>query len=216
MNNTLKRARVLHLIVLTSLGFACFAIPAVAVDIEELCRGSAGLTNGQWARFSVDAPLMKQRVENRYAIVGSEAGHYWMEFEAGLPMGMGATVIKVLIPGWPYPEGAVKRVLMQMPHMEGMDAIPPMEMPLGGFQMDSLSDPIRMACEEIETGAEETVTVEAGEFDAIRISLKQLGKDIWLSPGVPFGIIQLVDDQGDGVELIAYGNDAEPAITEMP
>ncbi len=216
MNNTLGTARVRHFILLAGLGFACFAIPAVAVDIEELCSGSVDPTIGQWARFAVDAPLMKQRVENRYAIVGSEADHYWMEFEAGLPMGMGAMVIKVLIPGWPYQEGTVKRVLMQMPHMEGMDAIPPMEMPPDGFKMDSLSDPIRLACEELETGAKETVTVEAGEFDAIRISLKQLGKDIWLSPGVPFGIIQLVDDQGDGVELIAYGNDADPAITEMP
>jgi hypothetical protein len=32
----------------------------------------------------------------------------------------------------------------------------------------------------------------------------------------PFGIIQLVDAQGDDVELIAYGSDAEPAITDMP
>ena len=94
--------------------------------------------------------------------------------------------------------------------------MPPMEMPPGGLQMDSLSDPIQMACEEMETGVQETVTVEAGSFDAIRISLKQLGKEFWLSPSVPFGIIQLVDDQGDGVELIAYGSDAEAAITQMP
>jgi hypothetical protein len=216
MNNTRKAMRNYALILLNGLWVACIASPVAAGDIEGLCDGSAGLINGQWARFAVDAPLMKKRVENRYAIVGSEAGHYWMEFEAGIPMGMGASVMKVLIPGWPYQEGAVKRVLMQMPRIEGMDAMLPMEMSPGSFHMDSLSGPIRMACEEIETGVQESVTVEAGTFDAIRISLKQLGKDIWLSSSVPFGIVQLVDDHGDGVELIAYGNDAEPAITEMP
>ncbi len=207
--------RTYRLILLTGLGFACFANPAFAVDIEGLCSGSIDLTEGHWARFAVDAPLMKQRIENRYAIVSLEDQHYWMEFEAGLPMGMGATVMKVLIPGWPYQEEAVKRVLMKMPRMEGMDDMPPMEMPAGSFHMDSLSGPILMACEEIETGVQESVTVEAGTFDAIRISLKQLGKDIWLSPSVPFGILQLVDDQGDGVELIAYGSDAELGITEL-
>jgi len=216
MNNSGKGLRMHHLILLSCLGFACFANPAVASDIEELCSGSAGLTNGQWARFAVDAPFMKKRVENRYAIVGSEADYYWMEFEAGMPMGMGATVMKILIPGWPYEQGAVKRALMQLPQIEGMDAMPPMEMSPGSIQKDNLSGPLRMACEEIEFGVQESVTVAAGTFSAIRITVKQLGKDIWLSSSVPFGIIQLVDEQGDGVELIAYGSDAEPAITEMP
>jgi len=216
MNNPGIGLRMHYLILLTSIGFACFATPADASDIEALCSGSVDLINGQWARFAVDAPLIKKRVENRYAIVGSEADHYWMEFEAGMPMGMGTTVMKILIPGWPYEQGAVKRALMQLPQIEGMDAMPPMEMSPGSSQMDSLSGPIRMACEEIETGVLESVTVEAGTFNATRISLKQLGKDIWLSTTVPFGIVQLVDEQGDGVELIAYGSDAEPAITEMP
>lgn len=216
MNNTGKGVGLHLLILLTGLWFVNFAIPASASDIEELCRGSAGLTIGQWARFAVDAPLLKSRVENRYAIVGSEGDHYWLEFEAAMPMGAGATVMKILIPGWPYQEGAVTRALMQLPQMAGMDAMPPMEMSPGSMQMDSLSGPIRMACEDIATGVQETVTVEAGTFSAIRISLRQLGKDIWLSSSVPFGIVQLVDEHGDGVELIAYGSDAEPAITELP
>lgn len=131
-----------------------------------------------------------------------------------MPIGAGATVLKLLIPGWPYQQGEVKRALMQLPQVEGMDAMPAMD--ISPSHKGNLSGPLLMACEEIETGVEESVTVEAGTFRAIRISLKQLGKDIWLSSSVPFGIVQLVDEQGDGVELIAYGSDAEPAITEMP
>jgi hypothetical protein len=216
MNAYGKGMRIYGLILLLGLGFSCFAIHTTASDIEELCNGSGGLTNGQWARYAVDAPNMKDRVESRLAIVGSEAGDYWLEFEAAMPMGIGATVMKILIPGWPFQEGEVKRALMQLPRMEGMDAIPPMEMSPGSIQQDNLSGPIRMACEDIESGVQESVTVEAGTFKAIRIPLRQLGKDIWISTNVPFGIVQLVDELGDGIELIAYGSDAEPAITEQP
>lgn len=204
------------LVLVSILGMTCLDALTAASDVSGLCSGSASLSNGQWARYAADAPFMKEKVESRYAIVGTEAAHYWMEFEAAMPMGNGAMIFKFLISGWPFPEGSIKRAIMQMPRIPGTDSIPPMEMPPSGVQKDNLSEPIRMACEEMEKGVQESVTVPAGTFSATRIPLRRLGKDIWLSSSVPFGIVKLVDADDKGMELIAFGSDAKPAITEMP
>ena len=216
MNNDALSVKNTVFVLISSLALACLAAPAVASDVGGLCSGSLGLTTGQWARYATDAPLMKERMKSRYAIVGMEADHYWLEFEAAMPMGNGAMIIKLLIPDWPYPEESVKRALMQMPRIEGMDSMPPMEMPPSGVQKDNFSEPIRLACENMDEGVQESVTVPAGTFTATRIPLRHLGKDIWLSSSVPFGMIKLVDENDMGTILMAFGSDAEPAITEMP
>ncbi len=189
---------------------------AKASGVGELCSGSVSLSDGQWARFAVDAPFMKDRLDSRYAIVGMEAGHYWMEFEVAMPMGNGATIMKVLIPAWPYAEGAIKRAMMQLPLGEGMEAMPPMEMPPSSMQRDDPANPIRMACAELENGVDETLTVAAGTFSTTRITLRREGKDIWLSSEVPFGIVKFADADNKGMELMAFGSDAEPGITAEP
>jgi hypothetical protein len=50
----------------------------------------------------------------------------------------------------------------------------------------------------------------------LRIPLKPLGKDIWISSDVPFGMIKLVDEEGLGTVLQAYGDDAESAVAATP
>jgi len=216
MDENELRVKYFVLVLTTSLTLTSPGAPVAASDVSALCSGSVTLSSGQWARYTTDAPLMKEKMESRFAIVGTEEDHYWMEFEASMPIGNGAMVIRVLIPGWPYPEGSIKRAMMQMPRIEGMDSMPPMEMPPGAVQNDQLSEPIRIACEGIENGVVETVTVPAGTFSATRIALPSLGKDIWLSPGVPFGLVKLADADNNGTILVAYGSDAQSAITEMP
>jgi hypothetical protein len=187
-----------------------------ASGVGELCGGSISLTDGQWARFAVDAAFMKDRLDSRYAIVGTEGSHYWMEYEVVVPTGMGAIIMKILIPGWPYTEGGVKRAMMQLPAVPGMEAMPPVEMPPSSIQKDDLADPIRMACAEAEKGVAESVTVTAGTFSATRIAVRSLGKDVWLSSEVPFGIVKMADADGYGMELMAFGSDAEAGITAEP
>ena len=216
MNNVRIDVSTSVLLLVVSLGVSFHAAPAAASEIEALCSGEAGLSNGQWATYASDAPFMKEKLKNRYAIVGMEADNFWLEYEAAMPMGNGAMVMKILIPGWPYAEGAVTRVIMQMPTMQGMDAMPPMEMPPSSIQKDDLADPIRMACAEVQNGVVETVTVPAGTFSALRIPVKQLGKDIWISSDVPFGVVKLADTEGKGTALTAYGDDAKSAITATP
>jgi hypothetical protein len=203
-----------------SLFLATVSSPAIATDIGSLCNGSMGLTSGQWAEYAAHAFLIEQDVKSRFAIVGAEADHYWFEFEAESPMGDSVTIIKILIPGWPYDPKQVTRAIMQLPRIEGMDAIPPMEMPPRSVRGENMSDPLLMVCEEIGQGDVETfqesVTVAAGTFSATRVPVRQLGKDVWVSTAVPFGIVKIADDEGFGVSLTAYGNDARTAITETP
>jgi hypothetical protein len=201
---------------MTMLGTGFLSTFAAASGIGELCSGSIGLSDGQWARFAVDAPFMKDRLESRYAVVGTEGSDYWIEYEIATPMGNGSTIMKVLIPSWPYVEGAVKRVMMQLPMVEGMEGMPPMEMPPSSIKKDDPANPIRMPCAEVEKGVEESLTVTAGTFSTTRIPLRRLGKDIWLSSEVPFGIVKFADEDDKGMELIAFGSDAEPGITAEP
>ena len=198
------------------LGTGFFPTFSAAASIGELCNGSISISDGQWARFAVDAPLIRDRLDSRYAIVGTEGSDYWMEFEIATPMGNGSTIMKVLIPSWPYAEGAVKRVMMQLPMVEGMDGMPPMELPPSSMRNNDVAEPIRMACAEIEKGVEESLTVTAGTFNTTRIPLRSLGKDIWLSSDVPFGLVKMADTDDKGMELMAFGSDAEPGITVEP
>jgi len=220
MTGICKMTKVPVLLLKFSLFLATASSPAIAADIGSLCNGSMGLTNGQWAEYAAHAFLIEQDVKSRFAIVGAEANHYWFEFEAESPMGDSVTIIKILIPGWPYRPEKVTRVIMQLPRIKGMDAIPPMEMPPRSVHGENLSDPLRMVCEEIGRGDVETfqesVTVAAGTFSATRVPVRQLGKDVWVSTAVPFGIVKMADEEGFGVSLTAFGNDARTAITETP
>lgn len=216
MNPFRIRISTCKIALMTMLGTGFLTNFAAAVGIGELCSGSISLAEGQWARFAVDAPFMKDRLDSRYAIVGTEGSDYWMEFEIAMPMGNGSVIMKILIPGWPHAEGAVKRAMMQLPTVEGMEGMPPMEMPPSSIKKDDPANPIRMACAEVEKGVEESLTVTAGTFSTTRIPLRRLGKDIWLSSEVPFGIVKFADEDDKGMELIAFGSDAEPGITAEP
>ena len=216
MSPSLIRISACKIALMMMLGTVFFPTFAAAANIGDLCSGSISLTDGQWARFAVDAPLIKDRLDSRYAIVGTEGSDYWMEFEIATPMGNGSTIMKVLIPSWPYAAGAVKRVMMQLPMIEGMDGMPPMEMPPSSMRNNDVAEPVRMACAELEKGVEESLTVTAGTFNTTRIPLRSLRKDIWLSSDVPFGLVKMADTDDKGMELMAFGSDAEPGITSEP
>lgn len=206
----------LHRILMILFGTGLLPMVADASGVVDLCNGSKGLSEGQWARFAVDAPFMAERLDSRYAITGTEGSDYWMEYEVAMPMGNGKTIMKILIAGWPYGEGTIKRAMMQLPTAAGMEPMAPMEMPPTNIKNEDPANTIRLGCAELENGTEESVTVAAGTFSTTRIHLRRLNKDIWLSSDVPFGIVKLADSEGKGMELVAFGDDAEPGITMEP
>ena len=124
-------------------------------------------------------------------------------------------ILQFLVSGYPYDPDSVQRAIGKM-----NPALPAMEYPgVMAATMatnDNLSEPMRMACEEEDNGVQESVTVPAGTFIALRIPLPRLGKDIWISPEVPFGVVKMVEPDGKGLELIAHGTGATSSITETP
>lgn len=190
-------------------------VPLVAAEVGTLCDGAHRPTVGQWANYQTDVPLLKTKMESRYAIVASEGTDdqlsYWLEMDIQMPMGK--MTLQFLVPGYPYE--TVLGVVMKM--AEGVPAMvypPAMAASLKGN--DNLSEPLRMACEASASGVQESITVPAGTFSALRISLRSLGKDIWISPEVPFGVVKMAEADGKGLELLAYGMDAVSSITEEP
>ena len=188
-----------------------------ASDLGGLCDGNRQVTLGEWAKFATDVPFLKDKLEARYAIVGTEAfdgqDHYWLEVE--IPTAGGSMILQFLVPGYPYDPSTVRKTVAKM-----SPDLPAMEYPqaLGASMQpnDSLSDPIRGACEAADSATKESISVAGGTFDAFRIPLKRLGKVIWVSPDVPFGVVKLADADGKGLELVAHGTDAESSITETP
>ena len=191
--------------------------PVAAADLGGLCDGTRQLTLGEWAKFATDVPFLEDKMEARYAIVGTEAfdgkDHYWLE--VSIPTAGGDMILQLLVPGYPYdPSSVLKTVAKVNPDL------PAMEFPqaLGASMQanDTLSDPIRGACEAAESATKESISVAGRTFDAFRIPLKRLGKVIWVTPDVPFGVVKMTDADGKGLELLAYGADAESSITETP
>ena len=71
MSPSLIRISACKIALMMMLGTVFFPTFAAAANIGDLCSGSISLTDGQWARFAVDAPLIKDRLDSCYAIVGT-------------------------------------------------------------------------------------------------------------------------------------------------
>ncbi len=204
-------------LLLATVASILFTSAMAASDLGGLCDGTHQVTVGEWAKFATDVPFLTDKLEARYAIVGTEAfdgkDHYWLEVD--IPTPAGSMILQFLIPEYPYDPSTVRRTVAKM-----NPELPAMEYPqaLGATMQphDNLSDPIRRACEAADSATKESITVAGGTFEAFRIPLKRLAKVIWVSPDVPFGVVKLADADGKGLELVAHGTDAESSITETP
>ncbi len=188
-----------------------------AAEPGNLCDGHLALSVGQWAKYQTDVPLLKTKMESRYAIVATEdvggSEHFWLEMR--VPMAGDRMILQFLVPGYPYQVDMIRSMVMKMGEAMPAMVYPP-EMAAGMSSNDSLSTPLQLACDGYETGTVESVTVPAGTFRATRVSPKGFGKDIWISADVPFGIVKMTEPDGKGLILLAYGADAESSITETP
>ena len=207
----------IRFLVLATVLSALAASTVAASGLGPLCEENRQLTVGEWAKYAIDAPFLQDRMEARYAVVGAEAvegtEHYWLELQ--VPTAGGDMILQFLVPGYPFDESNVAKAIAKMnPELPAMEY--PAEFGASMRSNDNLSDPIRRACEEADSASRESITVGAGTFDAFRIRLERLAKDVWISPEVPFGVVKLADAEGKGLELVAFGTDAESSITETP
>jgi len=205
--------RAVSLAMVGVLGFAPSSL--AAQDASQICAELAEYTIGQWAEYRVTAPGMEPGTL-RLALVGEEevdgTNHLWYEMQMGSQMG--PMVIQLLVPGYPYDGGEVKRAFLQMGPAPAAE-LPPetlamMRQQAGGGNMSggAIED-----CERAENVGDEEVSVPAGSFDSVHLrTTEDAVYDMWVSPKVPFGVIKFVSpDRGDMV-LTGSGLDAEPAI----
>lgn len=169
---------------------------------------------GSWAEWRHNTDRLV-----RMAVVGQETRDgtplFWMETQ--LKEGDGAgTVVKFLVPGFPYEMKGVQEVVMKPAGQQAMKLSSQMlEMMRSQMPEDPTSQIFRK-CEQVERLGTESVTVAAGTFRAEKLRDPESGDLAWVDTKVPFGMVR-AQVEGEGViELAGYGTGATSAITETP
>ena len=197
------------------------AVPLPAQNLAEACAALGKVTVGQWAEYKLTSPeIPGGSATMRLAIIGTEQAkgkdHYWYETSMAGPMG--AMVMQMLIPGYPYDDQDIARIVVKPGNQPAMELPASMlaMMPQGGGG----ESPARGAaenCDRATLAGTESVAVPAGTFSTMKIVPTDAeAGDLWISAAVPFGIVRFSDRRGSAMELTAHGKDAKSSITETP
>ncbi len=201
----------------TAAMLALVGTSSLAQGLEEICNDFRQLTVGQWAEYEITSD--QGTATSRFAVVGKEetAGkeHFWYETRMESPMG--AMIMQVLIPSYPYEQSDIQRAVVKMGDQPAMIMSDQMLGMMQGRQAENPAEDAASACGSAEVVGPATVTVPAGTFDAMQLKVGEEAEafDVWVSSAVPFGMVKL---EGVGVELVLlnHGKDAKSSITEKP
>jgi hypothetical protein len=189
----------------------------LAQDLESICNEFRQLTVGQWAEYEIASDQGK--ATSRFAVVGTEeaAGteHFWYETRMESPMG--AMIMQLLIPSYPYEQSDIKQAVLKMGDQPAMVVPDQMLEMMQSRMAENAAEDAASACGNAELVGRETVTVPAGTFDVmhLRVSGDAESAEIWISTDVPFGMVKL-EGAGSEMILLSHGRDAESSITEKP
>jgi hypothetical protein len=205
--------------VLTAAAILTCASPSLlAQDLEEVCSQFRRLTVGQWAEYEITSA--EGTATSRFAVVGTEetAGkeHFWYETRMESPMG--AMIMQLLIPSYPYEQSDIQRAVVKMGDQPAMIVSEQMLGMMQGRGTENPAQDAASACENAELVGREDVTVPAGKFEVLhlRVSDDNETADIWVSANVPFGMVKLEGVEGVELVLLSHGDDAKSSITEKP
>lgn len=170
---------------------------------------------GQWAEYT--GTLNEDPYTMRYAVVGAEEREgkpmKWLELKMVGPKPDKNMVYQILTPGSPAEIDQAQEIVFkpgakQAMKMSGMM----MKMILGQLKKNSV---LGNLCEGVTPAGEESVTVPAGTFEAMRYHDSKYNADTWVVPNRPF---IMVKSKGKDFELnlAASGGGAESSITETP
>lgn len=213
----MQRFMFLPVVLLATLGS-----PAAGQTLAEACERVADITVGQWAEYRATDPEMgNQPIGMRFAIVGTEAvggtEHYWVELQMSAPQGR--MIMQMLVPSWPYESSQIKGLIMKSGDEPAMrmpqQTVDMMMQQTGGggeFTQDVFEN-----CDAAELIGNETVTVPAGTVETMHMrSTEGDGGEAWVALDIPFGLVKMQGPNGESLELVGHGMDAESAITETP
>jgi hypothetical protein len=178
---------------------------------------------GVWAQYAVlDKQTMKES-KMRMAIVGVEGDSYW--YEVWLQDAESRNVIKLLVTGDPNNSENIQRLIMKSGDAQAIEM--PRDFVVMGRQMAVHMFETRAGVGEkpaaevkVEVIGERSVTVPAGTFTTTQSRIigadgKEMGS-FDISPKIPpFGVVTSETAQTK-MDLLAFGQDAETAITEEP
>jgi hypothetical protein len=191
------------------------AAPPAAGQSQDCLAGLTMPDVGQWAEYQ---GLMNNKPYNvRYAVIGAEEREgkpmKWLEFRMVGEDSSKNLVYQILTPGNPAEMDQAQEVIFksgtkQAMKMSGMM----MKMIRGQLQKNSF---LGNVCEGVTVAGEESVTVPAGTFTAVRYHNSKYEGDTWMVPDLPF---YMVKTKGKKLELnrTASGGGAKSSITETP
>ena len=170
---------------------------------------------GQWAEYT--GTMNNDPYTLRYAVVGAEEREgkslKWLELKMVGKKKDQNMVYQVLTPGNPAEMDQAEEIIMkpgdkQAVRMNGMM----LKMLRGQLKKNSI---LANLCEGITPAGEESVTVPAGTFKAIRYHDSKHNADTWVVPDRPF---VMVKSKGKDFELslASSGDGAKSSITETP
>ena len=192
------------------------AATVTAVQAQNECLADLKMPAvGQWARYT--GTMKNDPYTLRYAVVGAEEREgkamKWLELTMGKSEQDQAMVYQVLTPGNPAEMGRAEEIVFKpagKPAMKMNGAM--LKMILGQLEKNSV---LSSLCEGVAPTGEESVTVPAGTFTAIRYHDSKHDADTWVVPDRPF---VMVKSKGKDFELnlAESGEGATSAITETP
>jgi hypothetical protein len=193
-----------------------FAAPPAAGQDQECLADLKMPAVGQWAEYQ-GVMNKKEPYTMRYAVVGAEERDgtpmKWMELRMVGAKPDKSMVYQVLTPGNPAEMDQAEEIVFKPGEKQAMKVNGMMlKMLRGQLEKNSVLGDL---CEGVSLAGEESVTVPAGTFTALRYHDSKHDADTWVEPDRPF---LMVKSKGKDFELslVSSGDDAESSITETP
>jgi hypothetical protein len=171
---------------------------------------------GQWAEYQ---GIMNQKdpYTMRYAVVGEEdrggTTMKWLELRMVGDTKDKTMVYQMLIPGTPAEMDQAQEVIFKPGEKQAMKMnAMMMKMIRGQLKKNSV---LGNMCEGVSLAGEESVTVPAGTFNALRYHNSKYESDTWVVPDEPFFMIKSTGKDFE-LSLASSGDGAQSSITETP
>jgi hypothetical protein len=198
------------------LSLSLLAAPPAAGQGQECLAGMKMPAVGRWAEYQ-GIMNKKDPYTMRYAVVGAEdrggTSMKWLELRM---VGEGKDknmVYQMLTPGTPAEMDQAQEVIFKpgdRPAMK-MNAMM-MKMIRGQLEKSSV---LGNMCEGVSLAGEESVTVPAGTFKALRYHNAKYESDTWVVPDLPFFMVKAKGKDFE-LSLTSSGDGAKSSITETP
>ena len=198
------------------LSLSLFAASPAAGQGRECLAGLKMPDVGQWAEYQ-GVINKKDPYTMRYAVVGAEDREgttmKWLELRMVGEKKEKNMVYQVLTPGSPAEMDQVQEIIFKPGEKQAMkmnDMM--MQMLRGQLGKNSV---LGNLCEGVSLAGEESVTVPAGSFKALRYHNSKYESDTWVDPKLPFFMVK---SKGKDFELslVSNGKGAKSSITETP